>query len=89
MLPVEIKNGKHDFAKPRNWDDERDGPCRNLPVRVETRGIYNEHLSNWKPDAEELKLLNNGGVVELCCCGLQPPVSVGVVEPCLLETAAR
>jgi hypothetical protein len=80
MRPVEIKDGKHDFAKPRNWDNERDGVCRNLPVRDEVRGRHNEHCSNWKPDTEELKLLNNGGVVELCCVGVQPPVSISVVK---------
>ena len=72
------KPDKH-VTKPRNWDDNRDGPCGTLPVRVESYGIYDYHYSAWKPDAEELALLNAGGVVELCCVGQQPPVSVGVV----------
>ena len=79
MRPVKVKGQNADFAKPRSWDDERDGPCGTLPMRVEPEGVYNMHNSNWKPDAEELRLLNRGGVVELCCVGIQPPVSVAVV----------
>jgi hypothetical protein len=79
MKCVKIRDQNSDFGKPRNWDDTRDGPCGVLPVRVEQEGVYNYHYSNWKPDAEELKLLARGGVVELCCVGVQPPVSVAVV----------
>ena len=79
MKPVDIKGATAGFTKPRTWNDDRDGPCGVLPVRVEQEGVYNYHYSAWKPDAEELKLLNRGGVVELCCIGIQPPVSVAVV----------
>lgn len=79
MKWADIEGKNADFGKPRSWDEQRDGPCGVLPVRVEQEGIYNYHYSNWKPDAEELKLLNAGGVVELCCVGIQPPVSVAVV----------
>lgn len=79
MRPTTVKGQNADFAKPRNWDDTRDGPCGTLPIRVEQEGVYNYHYSAWKPDAEELKLLAQGGVVELCCVGIQPPVSVAVV----------
>jgi hypothetical protein len=80
MIPVEIKGGNANFSKPIVWDDELDGPCGVLSVRRAPYGRYSEHSSNWKPDAEELKLLNSGGVVELCCVGVQPPVSVSVVD---------
>ena len=79
MKRANIRGKTTDFGKPRDWDDKRDGPCGVLPVRVEQVGIYNYHYSAWKPDTEELKLLNAGGVVELCCVGIQPPVSVAVV----------
>lgn len=79
MKCVKVHDQNTNFGKPHNWDDERDGPCGVLPVRVESVGVYNYHYSNWKPDAEELKLLRRGGVVELCCVGTQPPVSVAVV----------
>ena len=51
-------------------------------------GLYNYHYSTWKPDAEELALLNAGGVVELCCVGIQPPVSVGVVPEFIVPEKA-
>jgi len=57
MRPVPVKDQNTDFTKPRDWDDNRDGPCGNLPVRVEVDGIRNMHYSNWRPDSEELKLL--------------------------------
>ena len=79
MKWTNIEGKTHNFSKPKNWDDERDGRCGTLPVRVEEVGLYNYHYSTWKPDAEELALLNAGGAVELCCVGQQPPVSVGVV----------
>ena len=80
MRPVAIKGQNADFGKPLDWDDTRDGSCGSLPIRREPVGIYNYHYSAWKPDIEELKLLARGGVVELCCVGIQPPVSVAVVS---------
>lgn len=76
-----VKNRKIIKHKPPGWDDKEDGPCGRLPVRVEdVHGARFAHLySNWKPDAVELAYLNHGGVVELCCIGAQPPVSVHVV----------
>jgi hypothetical protein len=79
MRPTKVRDQNADFAKPLDWDDTRDGQCGNLPIRVEQEGVYKSHYSAWKPDAEELKLLCRGGVVELCCVGIQPPVSVSVV----------
>ena len=79
MKWANIRGKTTDFGKPRTWDEKRDGACGVLPVRVEQVGVYNYHYSAWRPDAEELRLLNAGGVVELCCVGIQPPVSVAVV----------
>ena len=80
MKWVQIRGKNADFGKPRDWDETRDGPCGTLPVRVEQEGIYNSHYSAWKPDAAELARLNAGGVIELCCVGIQPPVSLAVVN---------
>lgn len=72
------------FEKPKDWDD-RNGTCGTLPVRRQVEGIggkaYLGLYSNWKPNSDELARLCAGHVVELCCCGVQPAVSVGVV-PC-------
>lgn len=72
------------FARPSDWDD-RNGICRDLPVRREVEGLagkaYLQLVSNWKPNSDELAQLNAGYVVELTCCGFQPAVSMTVV-PC-------
>ena len=88
MKWTDIGGKNADFAKPRTWDDERDGKCGVLPVRVEPHGLYNYHYSAWKPDAEELALLNAGGAVELCCVGQQPPVSMSVVPEFIVPEKA-
>lgn len=84
MRPVQIKDSNANFVKPSNWDDQAFGACGDLPIRREVMGVagnaYMAHFSNWKPNADELRALNAGGVVQLECCGLQPAVSVGVVE---------
>ena len=79
MRPVAVRDATANFAKPRTWNETQDGPCGVLPVRVEPEGRHNNHYSAWKPDAGELALLNRGAVVELCCVGIQPPVSLRVV----------
>jgi hypothetical protein len=85
MQPVKIKDQNADFAKPKDWDD-RNGLCRSLPIRreiVEDAGgrPFFSLRSNWKPGADELAVLNAGGVVELECVNIQPAVSMSVV-PC-------
>lgn len=81
MRPAPILNETASFKRPPDWDESRDGPCGELSVRVEVFGSYAKSFySNWKPSEEELKLLNNGGVVEIEVVGQgQPPLSVGVV----------
>lgn len=85
MRPVTVKDETGGWAKPVNWDESALGPCNTLSVRREVIGecakAYVSHFSNWKPSAEELAMLNDGGVVELQCVSLQPAVAVGVV-PC-------
>jgi hypothetical protein len=80
MKWVEPRNANSNFGAPTGWDPKVDGPCGVLPLRREVEGRHFAHYSNWRPDERELAMLNSGGVVELCCVGLQPPVSVGVVE---------
>jgi hypothetical protein len=80
MMWTKVRGMTRQFKKPVNWIDEIDGQCGTLPVREVREGQHISHYSNWKPTLDELDLLRNGGVVELCCVGVQPPVSVGVVE---------
>lgn len=80
MKWIEPEGKNVDFGPPANWDQERDGTCGTLPLRrVKERGGYFYHYSAWKPTSDELAQLNAGGVIELCCVGVQPPVSIDVV----------
>lgn len=92
MRPVKPAGDITPFAKPKDWDD-RNGPCGDLPVRRVVEGVaaknpYLAMYSNWQPSSDELARLNAGHVVELCCCGGQPAVSISVV-PCADEGAQR
>jgi hypothetical protein len=72
-----------DFGPPQGWDERLDGPCHHLWVRVDKPpiiGATRVHVSHWRPNAEELTALNAGAVIELQCVGVQPPVSLTVVE---------
>ena len=82
MKPVPTEDATHKFAKPVNWDDEKDGTCGDLSVRVQK---YNnteriEFISTWAPSEAELALLARGGVVVLSVIGSQPPVALWVEE---------
>jgi len=79
MEKCRVRNQNTDFGKPVDWDESKDGACGTLPIRCEQIGRRQYHFSNWRPSAVELAELNAGGVVELCCVGVQPPVSLGVV----------
>lgn len=84
MRPTVTRGARHNYQKPENWDDEKDGPCGDLQVRKElygSRGIV-QCVSTWKPSADELRALLAGGVVELAICAIdQPPCAVYVVDP--------
>lgn len=85
---VEVEGATDLMAKPKNWDDEKMGSCRPLPVRVEMKEIGKTEdgfdlkmltcTSAWKPTREELALLNSGAVIELVIAGQQPPCRLGV-----------
>ena len=94
MRPTVTRNATHNFQPPANWVEERDGPCGDLQVRAETFGDQEiiELFSTWKPDENELSLLNQGCVIEIgICSSNQPVMQVGVVlpvEPALLKYVA-
>jgi hypothetical protein len=83
MKPVPTKDATHKFAKPANWDDEANGKCGDLSVRVQKFGATEliECVSTWAPTEAELILLLRGGVVVLSIVGTQPPVAV-TAEDC-------
>ena len=84
-----VRDQNADFVKPEGWDESKDGVCGQLPIRREQIGRRTYHFSNWRPSAQELAILNAGGVVELCCVGVQPPVSVGVTAEAVIEPPSK
>lgn len=77
MEPGIIPCATRDLAKPRNWDEQRDGKCGSLLVRDEVSGGVPVMRSRWIPSAAELKMLNAGGSVELVVFGaVHPPVAL-------------
>lgn len=76
MIPVRIAGTTHTMKAPKNWDEQKDGKCVDLHVRVEDGCC----LSAWEPTPAELEMLNRGGKVVLSVVGGQPPVWLSV-EP--------
>lgn len=64
------------YTAPEGWDEERDGPCHDLPVMVDQKS--RECTTLWRPTEHELELLRNGHPVLVNILGGQPPISVGV-----------
>lgn len=83
MLKQRIVGAMLDLGKPKDWNEERDGPCDSLPVRVmQHPGGLVEMQSAWQPTPEELDTLNRGGPVILTVCSkAHPPVRLEVEEP--------
>lgn len=77
MRPIHFEGFTHRFGKPKGWDTARDGVCIELSVQVTEAG---EHISVWKPTADELKRLGEGGCVVLQIIGVQPPVMLSVQQ---------
>ena len=92
MRPTIPQDANHVFTKPVNWDDEKDGSCGDLVVRINTYGERNvlEITSAWKPDEAELVMLNNGGSIEIgLSASSQPPMRVYAVPAATVEVADR
>jgi hypothetical protein len=77
MIPRHIAGSTHHFQPPQTWDEERNGGCSGLHVRV-TEG--NACASAWEPLPDELEALNRGGSIIITIYGGQPPVSLHVEE---------
>jgi hypothetical protein len=75
MIPRHITGSTHCFKVPGSWDEERNGRCLDLHVRV---AEGNACASAWEPLPEELEALNRGGSVIITVYGGQPPVSLHV-----------
>lgn len=79
---VKIKGATANFSKPSNWDEQSEGACGDLWVRVDRYGARKQHNFAWKPDANDLAILNAGGEIETHIINdYMPPVGVSVVKP--------
>lgn len=75
MRPLKLEGGIM-FAKPKDWDEERDGICHPLSV------VYKDGrcLSVWEPSFEERLRIVAGHNIALTIVGGQPPVLLTVAD---------
>ena len=77
MIPIRFASANAALSAPKDWDEEANGPCQDLPVLQTNSGF----LSVWKPSEEELAILNEGGAVYLTVMGVtHPVVQLGTTE---------
>lgn len=74
MIPVRLGDETRSIGKPVDWDEAELGICDALSVHDSQLGSANIMTSAWKPDAEELRILNSGGHVFLGVFGTRHPV---------------
>ena len=72
MNPIRFASANAALSAPPDWDEEKNGPCQDLPVLRNENGF----LSVWKPTDEELAILANGGAVYLTVMGASHPVVI-------------
>mgnify|MGYP006385546029 FL=1 len=81
--------GARTIGPPRTWDADLDGECGTIFVTdaVDTLSGMNVMYTVYKPTAEDLESLNNGGVLRLGIMGSTHPVfNMCVLGP---DVAAR
>lgn len=78
MTPETFKGVNLILTAPKNWDDEKRGTCRDLPVKQEN-GIY---TSCWVPTLKEQRAIFDGACiyVSIASGSTQPPISLTVKE---------
>lgn len=86
MRAVIVMNftGARVVGQPRDWDAELDGEVRGLPIvpQVDTQSGLTFLYSVWRPDEDELAILNAGGAIRLGIAMPQHPiVNVATLTP--------
>lgn len=78
MTPVSLINETRCPGKPTDWNEEEHGDCVALSINDSAwnnpEATYNIMTSAWKPNKEELDILNSGGHVFLGIFGITHPV---------------
>lgn len=72
--------GATPFGKPVDWDDKKLGTCGTLPVRVGLDNGVRIYDSYWRPTEAELAVLLAGGAVNVRLYGVQPAMSMIVLD---------
>lgn len=83
--------GSRPLGAPANWDQQLDGQCGVLPVvdAIDPQSGFNFMYSVWKPTADELKQLQEGGAIRLGIMGqVHPVVNLAVLTPATCADAA-
>lgn len=76
MRAVQHHSNTRVLGAPKGWQ-QGVLPIAALPITDSNQDGVQTILSFWKPDAEELALLNAGGLVALSVVGLNmPPVAI-------------
>ena len=70
MIPLFIRGATHRVRPPTKFNMILSDLM--VVIRKDIR------ISRWEPTPKELKLLNEGGSVEIRILGCQPPIKVGV-----------
>ena len=84
MDPATNPSATRRLGAPPNWDPQVHGPCGALEIADVIDQSSGGHVmeSLWRPSAEELEALANGGLVILGIFGTEHPVVyVGVSVP--------
>jgi len=84
-----IVEGSRPIGKPVNWDEARDGPCGTLHVvdHVDAQG-HATMFSFYKPTAEDILALANGGMLRLGILGkVHPVINMSVMGPKVVEAS--
>lgn len=82
MLPTKTRDANHTFEPPRDWEKTCPGEtCSALEARIELHGERVAIVSTWKPTPDELRLLNEGGVIEQSIMSVRLPPSRLTVVP--------
>lgn len=76
MENVKFTDATREVGKPKKWDVDLDGPIISVSVHdyVDVQTGLPFMLTGWRPSADELAILNNGGYIALHIAGDGFPV---------------
>lgn len=92
MKPTDTRDASITFTAPKDWNEDKDGKCGDLPVRVELYGESRivQLVSTWEFSSGEREHIARGGVIEvMLCTPNQPAMAMAVVDPVGYEPATE